>query len=164
MKNLIKNLFKKSLNKNNKNNNVNIINNWSKNKTQQHDLVGPADKISNIRNYKYYIPKDESKYEVEYRLAREKLQNWNHQYWTQQNLKYNFEKQKYIDRMKLNNKDELNSPDYHSKIMTKFYKKYLDDTFVTHYSYNSQWYSYNFQLLWPAFKASSYKLYAKLFK
>ena len=52
------------------------------------DLIGPADKISNLRKYHYYIPEDESKLELDFRLMREKINAWNHEYWTQQNLKF----------------------------------------------------------------------------
>jgi hypothetical protein len=128
---------------------------------KQYDLIGPADKVSNIRKYKFHIPENESKYELEYRLAREKVQNWNHQYWTQQNLKYNFEKQKFINNIKLNeNKtnNENNPNEIDPNLMSKFYKKYLDDSFLIQHNYNRQWYRYNFQLLWPAFKVFLYKL------
>ena len=127
--------------------------------SKQYDLIGPPDKISNIRKYKIAIPENESKYELQYRLAREKLDEFNHQYWSQQNLKYNFERQKYLKSIKsLNIKNNETTNELDSNLMSTFYKNYLDDSFITHYNYNRQWYSYNFQLLLPALKVFLYRL------
>lgn len=111
------------------------------------DLIGPADKISNIRPIKLYKPQNESQIEQEYRILHEHIQQWNHNYWTQQNIRYNFEKQKFINNFKLMHNQEPNA-----KEMTLFYKNFLDNSYSIHAFYNKQWYKYNFILIFKAFK------------
>jgi hypothetical protein len=43
------------------------------------EYIGPPDKISNIREVKFEKDVNESKYESEYRLARESVNKWNHE-------------------------------------------------------------------------------------
>jgi hypothetical protein len=63
------------------------------------DLIGPADKISNIRKYKFHVPNDETKLERDYRLLREQVLEWNHQYWTQQNLNFIQSKRNFLENL-----------------------------------------------------------------
>jgi hypothetical protein len=116
-------------------------------------LVGPADKLSNIRLTKLYKPQNESNLEKEYRILHEHVQQWNHNYWSQQNLRYNFEKQKFINNFKLTHNQE---PD--TKEMTLFYKNFLDNSYQIHANYNKQWYKYNFMLIGKAFKVNFVRL------
>ena len=43
------------------------------------EYIGQPDNISNIREVKFEIDENESKYETEYRLARESVNKWNHE-------------------------------------------------------------------------------------
>jgi hypothetical protein len=139
----------------------------------RHDLIGPADKISNLRRFRYYIPEDESKLERDYRLLREKINEFNHHYWTQQNLKFLEARKKFIEKYrieqkylrknsKLNNESsstELNQADEPDSVkMNEFYKKFLDDNYYLHYEYNTKWLKYNFALLIPAVRVYFYRL------
>ncbi len=138
----------------------------------RHDLIGPADKISNLRRFRYYIPADESKLERDYRLLREKINEFNHHYWTQQNLKFLEARKIFIEKYRIEQKflrknSKLNcelskenqvddEPD--SVKMNEFYKKFLDDNYYLHYEYNTKWLKYNFSLLIPAVKVYFYRL------
>jgi hypothetical protein len=157
---------------------------------QKYSLIGPPDKISNLRLIKFHIPKDESKIEFELRQFCEFVQDWNHKYWvtyllggfgcmhqdfkntnfcscikTQQNLKYVTEKQKYIDYWKLcNNYEQMksNDPNIDSTITAEFNKQFLNNTYFVHYTYNKTWYSYNFQMLWLELRVFLDRLFKKL--
>ena len=149
-----------------KNNNINTL---PKSKKSCYDLIGPADKISNLRSYKYFIPENESKCEYEYRKLREEVQEFNHQYWTEQNLKFVENKKKFseIKRMERqflnksndsNEKLEITDPELNAKQMNEFYKEFLNDNYLNHYEYNKKWFSYNFSLLIPAVRVYLYRL------
>ncbi len=138
----------------------------------RHDLIGPADKISNLRRFRYYIPNDESKLERDYRLLREKINEFNHHYWTQQNLKFLEARKKFIEKYRIEQKylrknskltniessteNQIDEPD--SVKMNEFYKKFLDDNYYLHYEYNTKWLKYNFALLIPAVRVYFHRL------
>lgn len=143
------------------------------------DLIGPADKISNIRQYRFYVPENESKCEHDYRVMREKVLEWNQEYWTQSNLNFVHSKQKFTENIKntkrleqklsildhgqltkssKNSSDDINE----SAEMTEFYRKFLNDNYHNHYEYNKKWFKLNLQLLWPATKVYFYRLNKRL--
>ncbi len=143
------------------------------------DLIGPPDKISNLRKYRLYKPADESKIEYEYRMLREKVFQFNNDYWTQQNLKFLEAKKKYTQRMKIREQLEkrnlAENADAHAKnpsaspedvenqLMNDFYKQFLNENFHNHSEYNRQWYKYNFMLLYMAARVNLYR-FGKRFK
>ena len=149
--------------------NVKLISNI-KRKDSTCDFIGPADKISNLRGYKYYIPNNESKCEYNYRKLREEVNEFNHQYWTEQNLKFiearrKFSEKKRMERQFLNRENAFTSPEFepidtdpNSKNMNEFYKEFLNDNYQNHYEYNKKWFNYNFALLIPAIRVYFYRL------
>ncbi|XP_052273885.1 COA8 family protein CBG23705, mitochondrial-like isoform X1 [Dreissena polymorpha] len=126
------------------------------------DWIGPADKVSNIRQMKLFIPPDESSLERDYRLKREVVQKWHHEFWTAHNKRFFTLKEKYIQE-KLAEKGE--AADDINKVtpeeLSVFYKKFLDDNYPTHIQYNKDWYKKNISLLWPALKVNFYRLFAR---
>ncbi len=143
------------------------------------DLIGPADKISNIRQYRFYIPENESKCEYDYRIMREKVLAWNQEYWTQSNLNFIQSKRTFIENIETakrleqrlgmtnhsptrNINAKLNEEINESAEMTEFYRKFLNDNYHNHYEYNKKWFKLNLQLLWPATKVYFYRLNKRL--
>ena len=137
------------------------------------DLIGPADKVSNIRQYRFYKPTNESKVEYDYRIMREKALDWNQEYWTQQNLNFiqskrqfmsNINKSKLLEQ-KLNlmssNKQEANDSN-DSNEMNDFYRKFLNDNYQNHYEYNSKWFKLNLSMLIPAAKVHLHRFNKRL--
>ena len=132
------------------------------------DMIGPVDKISNLRLYKYYIPENESKCEYEYRKLREKVFEYNNQYWTEQNLKFIEAKKKFIENLKMeqqylklnsnSNSLDANDPEFNSKQMNEFYKVFLNENYYSHYEYNKTWFKYNLSLIMPAIRVYFYRL------
>lgn len=56
--------------------------------TQSCDVIGKPDLVSNLRPYKFHIPPGESAIERRYREEREKVQNWNQEFWLKHNTKF----------------------------------------------------------------------------
>ncbi|CAF0780447.1 unnamed protein product [Brachionus calyciflorus] len=135
--------------------------------TEEFDLIGPPDKISNLRPVKSFIPENESIIEKEYRLLKDKIFEFNQQYWTQQNLKFIQSRKKYIENyrieQKLNNRNnDIDVQDPDTNQMNEFYKKFLNENYHNHYEYNRQWFKYNISLLWPATRVFLYRLRRKI--
>ncbi|MCL4127507.1 UNVERIFIED_CONTAM: hypothetical protein GTU68_047721 [Idotea baltica] len=124
----------------------------------QYDCVGPPDKESNIRPYKYYVPKNETSLQSIYRLKREETQEWNRLFWSRHNLRFAKEKKEYIEK-KLLEKYGKNPVDPETKFvsaqeMSEFYNIFLDQNFHLHSEYNKEWYRKNFRNLILAFRVS----------
>lgn len=51
-------------------------------------MIGPPDKESNIRFYKYYIPENETKLESTFRLKKEETQEWQRNFWATHNTRF----------------------------------------------------------------------------
>ena len=136
-----------------------------------YDLIGPADKISNLRAYKYYVPVDEAKCERDYRRLREEVYEFNHQYWTEQNLKFIDAKKKYLDKkrveqlyLKMNGAEDADDeaspntdPEANTRQMNEFYKQFLNENYINHYEYNKKWFNYNFAMIIPAIRVYLYR-------
>lgn len=130
--------------------------------SKKHDLIGPADKISNLRRYHYYIPENESRIEREYRIMREWVHEYNHQYWTEQNLRFVEAKRAFVEAHKRQQRiknEEIKEPT--TAEYNEFYKRFLNENYYNHYDYNQKWLRYNFALLWPACKVFLYRLFVK---
>ena len=52
------------------------------------DVYGHPDPKSSLRLITFYIPPDETEAEKEYRLRRAQVQEWNHIFWTNHNVKF----------------------------------------------------------------------------
>ena len=53
------------------------------------DVYGPPDPKSSLRLVTFYIPPDETKEEMAYRLQRAQVQDWNQEFWTAHNIQFN---------------------------------------------------------------------------
>jgi apoptogenic protein 1 len=132
----------------------------------QYDLIGPFNKLSNLRKYKFYIPEDETAAERKYRIMRVQVYKWNQTYWSDQNIRYSVAKKAFMDKAKSscdgNSQNDETSDDY-AELLNKFNKKFLDENFEIQLEYNRLWFKYNIDLLWPAFLANIFKTKRKLF-
>ena len=52
------------------------------------DTIGPPDKVSNIRPYKFYQPEDETDTERNYREQRTEAIEFNHEFWYKHNKSF----------------------------------------------------------------------------
>ncbi|KAF7200940.1 cytochrome c oxidase assembly factor 8 [Nothobranchius furzeri] len=116
-----------------------------------HDWIGPPNPLSNLRPIVYHIPEKESDLEKRLRMLRQETEDWNHEFWTKQNISFSKEKEAFIiSHLKakgLTLRDEdgrrrsLNSEE-----MALFYKSFLDQNKLRHANYNREWYRRNFSI------------------
>lgn len=142
----------------------------SKSSKSHYDLIGPADKISNLRQVKFHIPENETHFEKEYRQKRQQIFEYNQQYWTEQNLSFiesrrEFNeklrtKKRLDEKMSLQQKQtETDSTEQNDSIeMNEFYKEFLNENYHKHYLYNRRWFRMNLSMLWPATRVFFYRL------
>ena len=137
----------------------------------KYDLVGPADKLSNIRQYRYFVPGDESKVEYDYRMMRHRVHVFNDSYWTQQNLKFiearkdfveTYKRRKRLQKGGLTGENGEESMEPTTAELNDFYRQFLNDNYYNHYEYNQKWIRLNFGLLVPAFRVQMYRLRKRL--
>ncbi|XP_034949537.1 COA8 family protein CG14806, mitochondrial [Chelonus insularis] len=110
-------------------------------KTENADVIGPPDEISNLRPIIFAKSKNETKLEKEYREMREDTQNWNQQFWSEHNSRFITERKQF--QKGLNKNDGSITADQ----MSIFYKSFLDKNWKTHLNYNISWYKKNFRIV-----------------
>ncbi|XP_041489119.1 cytochrome c oxidase assembly factor 8 [Microtus oregoni] len=132
-----------------------------------HDWIGPPDKHSNLRPVHFHIPENESPLEQRLRELRQETQEWNQQFWANQNLTFNKEKEEFIYsrlqakgsglRTKSGQRTALDAEE-----MADFYKEFLSKNFQKHMSYNRDWYKRNFAITFFMGKVALEKMWNKL--
>ncbi|KAM5273695.1 cytochrome c oxidase assembly factor 8 [Ctenodactylus gundi] len=132
-----------------------------------HDWIGPPDKHSNLRPVHFYIPENESPLEQKLRKLRQETQEWNQQFWANQNLTFNKEKEEFIhSRLKAKGlrrgsetgqKATLNAEE-----MADFYKEFLSKNFQKHMYYNRDWYKRNFAITFFMGKVALERIWNRL--
>ncbi|XP_059209368.1 cytochrome c oxidase assembly factor 8 [Centropristis striata] len=116
-----------------------------------HDWIGPPNLLSNLRPIVYRIPENESELEKRLRHLRQETEDWNHTFWTKQNISFSKEKEDYIvSQLKakgLTVRDEQGRRrSLNSEEMAVFYKSFLDTNRIRHANYNKEWYRRNFTI------------------
>ncbi|KAK2852734.1 hypothetical protein Q7C36_007935 [Tachysurus vachellii] len=117
----------------------------------KYDWIGPPDKLSNLRPIIYHIPENETTLERKLRHLRQDTEDWNHDFWTRQNITFSKEKEEYIQsQLKakgLTERDENGRKrNLNSEEMATFYKHFLDKNYEKHAAYNKEWYQRNFTI------------------
>ncbi|KAM6912166.1 cytochrome c oxidase assembly factor 8 [Xenentodon cancila] len=119
--------------------------------SSKYDWIGPPNPLSNLRPIIYHIPENESELDKQLRKLRQDTEDWNHDFWTKQNISFTKEKEAFIiSQLKakgLTLRDEdgrrrsLNTEE-----MAAFYKNFLDRNRIRHANYNKEWYRRNFTI------------------
>ncbi|XP_070698747.1 cytochrome c oxidase assembly factor 8 [Pempheris klunzingeri] len=116
-----------------------------------HDWIGPPNPLSNLRPIIYRIPENESELEKRLRHLRQETEDWNHDFWSKQNVTFSKEKDAFI-MSQLNSKsltlhdEQGRRRALSSEEMAVFYKSFLDRNRVRHANYNNEWYRRNFTI------------------
>ncbi|KAI3368092.1 hypothetical protein L3Q82_026239 [Scortum barcoo] len=116
-----------------------------------HDWIGPPNPLSNLRPIVYHVPENETEVEKRLRHLRQETEDWNHDFWTKQNITFNKEKEAFIVSQ-LNAKglgvrdEEGRRRSLNSEEMAVFYKSFLDKNRIRHANYNNEWYRRNFTI------------------
>lgn len=111
-------------------------------KAQRHDLIGPADPISNLHPVKYAIRDKETDLEKKLRRKREELQDWHQLFWSNHNKRFQSSKKEFETnflKQKNNTSDQTISADE----ISVFYKQFLDENWKNHMNYLFSWYRKN---------------------
>ncbi|XP_071762242.2 cytochrome c oxidase assembly factor 8 [Centroberyx gerrardi] len=116
-----------------------------------HDWIGPPNRLSNLRPIIYHIPENETELQKRLRNLRQETEDWNHEFWTEQNITFNKEKDAFIiSQLKaegLSERDEQGRRrSLNSEEMAVFYKSFLDKNRIRHANYNKEWYRRNFTI------------------
>ncbi|XP_047467720.1 cytochrome c oxidase assembly factor 8 [Mugil cephalus] len=116
-----------------------------------HDWIGPPNPLSNLRPIIYHVPENESELEKRLRHLRQETEDWNHEFWTKQNVSFNQEKETFIISQLKSKGLTLRDEDgrrrtLSSEDMAQFYKSFLDRNRVRHANYNKEWYRRNFTI------------------
>ncbi|OLY82258.1 Apoptogenic protein 1, mitochondrial [Smittium mucronatum] len=126
-------------------------------------LVGQPDPVSNLRKFKFFIPKDETKPESFYRKMREEAQEYNQTFWKNNNERFS----KGLSELEAKGKYIiLNSTFMSSQTsispteeeISNYYRKYLNDSYIRHSDYNIGWWKRNLKMLIPGILSSSISL------
>ncbi|XP_028293118.1 cytochrome c oxidase assembly factor 8 [Gouania willdenowi] len=116
-----------------------------------HDWIGPPSLLSNLRPIVYRESQDESELEKRLRNLRQDTEDWNHRFWSTQNLTFSRDKEEFIvSQLKakgLTLRDEAGRRrTLNSEEMAFFYKSFLDRNRKRHADYNREWYRRNFTI------------------
>lgn len=114
-----------------------------------HNILGPPDKVSNIRPILRYKSANESNLQKELRLKRAEAHDWVNNFWTKHNETFAREKSDFTARNR--RAGEENVP---ADKMSEFYKAFLDKNWKNHFNFNLNWYKMNFNLLLLAFRVN----------
>ncbi|XP_076831495.1 cytochrome c oxidase assembly factor 8 isoform X2 [Brachyhypopomus gauderio] len=119
--------------------------------TSKYDWIGPPDRLSNLRPVIYHIPENETQLERKLRHLRQETEDWNHEFWTNQNVTFSKEKEQFKQsQMKLKGWTERDEKGQKrtlsSEEMAVFYKHFLDKNCKKHANYNNEWYKRNFTI------------------
>ncbi|TKS87219.1 Apoptogenic protein 1, mitochondrial [Collichthys lucidus] len=119
--------------------------------TSTHDWIGPPNPLSNLRPIVYHVPENETELEKRLRHLRQDTEDWNHEFWTKQNVMFTKEKDAFIFSQ-LNAKglsvcdEQGRRRALNAEEMAVFYKSFLDTNRVRHADYNREWYRRNFTI------------------
>ncbi|XP_076604315.1 cytochrome c oxidase assembly factor 8 [Chaetodon auriga] len=116
-----------------------------------HDWIGPPNPLSNLRPIVYRVPESETELEKRLRQLRQETEDWNHEFWTKQNITFSKEKHAFIvshlSAKGLTVRDEQGRRrSLSSEEMAVFYKSFLDKNRKRHANYNKEWYRRNFTI------------------
>ncbi|CAH6852910.1 cytochrome c oxidase assembly factor 8 [Phodopus roborovskii] len=132
-----------------------------------HDWIGPPDKYSNLRPVHFHIPENESPLEQRLRELRQETQEWNQQFWANQNLAFNKEKEEFIhSRLQAKGLGLRTASGQRTTLdaeeMADFYKEFLSRNFQKHMCYNRDWYKRNFAITFFMGKVALERVWSKL--
>ncbi|KAM9340773.1 cytochrome c oxidase assembly factor 8 [Symphorus nematophorus] len=116
-----------------------------------HDWIGPPNPLSNLRPVVYRVPEKETELEKRLRHLRQETEDWNHDFWTKQNINFSKEKEAFIiSQLKAKGltvrDEEGRRRSLNSEEMAVFYKSFLDKNRIRHANYNNEWYRRNFTI------------------
>ncbi|KAL3269819.1 hypothetical protein HHI36_008877 [Cryptolaemus montrouzieri] len=127
--------------------------------TDEVDLIGPPDPVSNLRPIIRRRLVSETKLQEQLRQMQDATHHWNQQFWSNHNTRFIEDRQKFIESHQIPGKEKRQLT---VEEMSEFYKKFLDENWRIHLDYNFKWYKKNFTLLFMSLKVSIEKNLARI--
>ncbi|KAI9282887.1 hypothetical protein BC943DRAFT_354027 [Umbelopsis sp. AD052] len=119
------------------------------------DMIGTPDPISNLRPVKYYVAANETPEETEWRLHRQRVDQFNEDFWSSNNALFVNAKAEYEESIRARGEKVT------AEALSVFYKDFLDKAYDRQMAYNKQWWKENIGLLYPGAKAAFRQLMQK---
>ncbi|XP_048585745.1 COA8 family protein CBG23705, mitochondrial isoform X2 [Nematostella vectensis] len=104
---------------------------YTKPSPKEYDMVGPPDLNSNIRKMAFARRANETPREQGFRMMKEFVHSWHHDFWTRHNKNFNESKKKFLEGK------EKKSSKQAADELSVFYKDFLDKNYQLHKEY--QW-------------------------
>nr|CAD7267507.1 unnamed protein product [Timema shepardi] len=131
--------------------------------TENHDMIGPPNPVSNLRPMILRVAPDESPLEKEYRLAREETAKWNELFWSKHNTSFFKERKAFMEARSPADMSPSGTTTVSADEMSVFYKAFLDKNWKIHLDYNIEWYRRNIGLVFLAFWVNMSRAKQQLF-
>ncbi|XP_061699249.1 cytochrome c oxidase assembly factor 8 isoform X3 [Syngnathoides biaculeatus] len=131
------------------------------------DWIGPPDPLSNLRPVVYRAAPRESELEGRLRNLRQDTEDWNHAFWTQQNVTFSEEKNAFVaSQLRAKGLTERDQQGRRRTLSTEemsvFYKNFLDKNRERHARYNKEWYRRNLSVTVLMARVALHKLWKTL--
>ncbi|KAG2184500.1 hypothetical protein INT43_000409 [Umbelopsis isabellina] len=131
------------------------------------DMIGTPDPVSNLRPVRYFIPLDESPEDKEWRLHRQRVDDFNESFWSANNALFINAQADFEDQSRIFY--SIGSPPpvrargekVTAEALSVFYKDFLDKAYERQMAYNKQWWKENIGMLYPGAKAAMRQLTQK---
>nr|CAD7425949.1 unnamed protein product [Timema monikensis] len=131
--------------------------------TENHDMIGPPNPVSNLRPMVLHVAPDESPLEKEYRLAREEAAKWNELFWSKHNTSFFKERKAFMETRLPADLSPGETTTVSADEMSVFYKAFLDKNWKIHLDYNIEWYRKNISLVFLALRVNMFRVKQILF-
>ncbi len=122
------------------------------------DLVGPPDKVTNLRPVRIHIPENESELRAELRRLRQDTHEWSHNFWSEHNTQFKEKREAHVQRVLRGRSDAEKEAAETSTVtsdeMSEFYRDFLNNQRKAHLAYNLEWQKRNAKIVWLSLKVA----------
>ncbi|CAM0135815.1 hypothetical protein VKS41_001749 [Umbelopsis sp. WA50703] len=119
------------------------------------DMIGTPDPVSNLRPVRYFVSVDETPEDKEWRLHRQRVDDFNESFWSANNALFVNAQADFEDEVRARGEKVT------AEALSVFYKDFLDKAYERQMAYNKQWWKENIGMLYPGAKAAIRQLTRK---
>lgn len=110
--------------------------------------------VTNLRQVQMEVRDDETESERRLRERLESDYQWNHEFWLENNKRFQAERRDFLEQYRAEHPDKCGSNGrVPPEVMAKFYKRFLDQHATRHRRYNREWWTRNLAQV-PLFAAA----------
>lgn len=124
------------------------------------DLVGPPDKVTNLRPVRFHVPHDETDLQRRLRHLRHDTHQWSDRFWRAHNTEFAAEKESFAQAAlkrrhraadaeagDTGDKEAAGGNTVSSEEMSRFYRDFLNRKWPDHLAYNVEWQKRNLKIV-----------------